>query len=103
MKVKPYRIFSSFNMTTTKQQKIAAFKEAISDTVLALVINFPLNIMLLWVANRTFIPNMETEGQQIFWTSVYLTTVFSVVAITRKTWVRLYFFKKNLKNNKNNA
>ena len=80
----------------TKEKK-AAFKEAVSDTALALVINFPLNILLLWIANRTFIPNMVTEGQQIFWTSVYLTVVFSVVAITRKTYVRLYFNKRQLK------
>jgi hypothetical protein len=40
---------------------------------------------------------METEAEQIFWTSVYLTVVFSAVAITRKTYVRLYFNKKNLK------
>ena len=80
----------------TKEKK-AAFKEAVSDTALALVINFPLNIFLLWIANRTFIPNMVTEGQQIFWTSVYLTVVFSIVAITRKTYVRLYFNKKQLK------
>jgi len=90
-------------MGTTKEQKKAAFKEATSDTLLALVINFPLNIFLLWVANRTFIPNMVTEGEQIFWTSVYLTVVFSIVAITRKTWVRLYFFKKDLKKRTKNA
>lgn len=80
----------------TKEKK-AALMEAVSDTALALVINFPLNILLLWIANRTFIPSMVSEGQQIFWTSVYLTVVFSVVAITRKTYVRLYFNKKQLK------
>ena len=72
-------------------------KEATTDTLLATVINFPLNMLLLLVANRTFLSWMETEAQQIFWTSVYLTVVFSAVAITRKTYVRLYFNKKNLK------
>jgi len=54
-------------------------------------------MLLLFVANRTFLSWMETETEQIFWTSVYLTVVFSAVAITRKTYVRLYFNKKNLK------
>lgn len=80
----------------TKDKK-AALKEATTDTLLATVINFPLNMLLLFVANRTFLSWMETETEQIFWTSVYLTIVFSAVAITRKTYVRLYFNKKNLK------
>lgn len=80
----------------TKDKK-AALKEATTDTLLATVINFPLNMLLLFVANRTFLSWMETETEQIFWTSVYLTVVFSAVAITRKTYVRLYFNKKNLK------
>jgi hypothetical protein len=29
--------------------------------------------------------------------------VFSIVAILRKTWVRLYFFKKDLKKRTKNA
>ena len=78
-------------------EKKAALKEAITDTAIATLINFPLNIMLLWIANRTFIPIMITEAQQIFWTSVYLTIAFSAVAITRKTYVRLYFNRKHLK------
>jgi hypothetical protein len=78
-------------------EKKAALKEAITDTAIATLINFPLNILLLWIANRTFIPIMITEAQQIFWTSVYLTIAFSAVAITRKTYVRLYFNRKHLK------
>ena len=79
------------------KDKRAALKEATTDTLLATVINFPLNMLLLLVANRTFLSWMETEAKQIFWTSVYLTVVFSAVAIARKTYVRLYFNKKNLK------
>lgn len=84
----------------TKDKK-AALKEATTDTLLATVINFPLNMLLLFVANRTFLSWMETETEQIFWTSVYLTVVFSAVAITRKTYVRLYFNKRNLKKQAN--
>ena len=80
----------------TKDKK-AALKEATTDTLLATVINFPLNMLLLFLANRTFLSWMETEAEQIFWTSVYLTVVFSAVAITRKTYVRLYFNRKQLK------
>lgn len=71
-----------------------SLKESVSDTTLALVINFPFNMLLLWIANRTFIPNLDTEGDIIFWTSVFLTVNFTVVAIVRKYFVRNYFKKK---------
>jgi|TARA_X000001036_G_C20068949_1_gene558260 hypothetical protein len=71
-----------------------SLKESVGDTALALVINFPLNMLLLWIANRTFIPNLETEGDIIFWTSVFLTFWFTLVAITRKYFVRNYFKNK---------
>ena len=51
-------------------------------------------MLLLWIANRTFIPNLDTEGDIIFWTSVFLTVNFTVVAIVRKYFVRNYFKKK---------
>ena len=71
-----------------------SLRESVSDTSLALIINFPLNMLLLWIANRTFIPNLDTEGDIIFWTSVFLTVNFTVVAIVRKYFVRNYFKKK---------
>jgi len=80
-----------------KGNKKQAFKESVSDTLLALIINFPLNIFLLFVANRTFMPNMTSEAEQVFWTSVFLTANFTVVAIIRKTYTRLYFEEKRLK------
>ena len=61
---------------------------------LALLINFPLNMLLLWIANRTFIPGLVTEGDIIFWTSVFLTVNFTIVAIVRKYFVRNYFKSK---------
>ena len=51
-------------------------------------------MLLLWIANRTFIPDLETEGDIIFWTSVFLTVNFTVVAIVRKYFVRKYFKNK---------
>ena len=71
-----------------------SLRESVSDPALALVINFPLNMMLLYIANRTFLPNMQTEQEQIFWTSVFLTFWFTLVAITRKYFVRNYFKRK---------
>lgn len=74
-----------------------AFKEAVLDTLLALSINFPLNMLLLYLANRYIVPVFDNESQQIFWTSVFLTVVFTTVAIIRKTYTRMYFETRNLK------
>jgi len=73
-----------------------SLKESVGDTALALLINFPLNMLLLYVANRTFIPKLESEGDIIFWTSVFLTFWFTLVAITRKYFVRVWFKNKEL-------
>jgi len=82
-------------MHSTREQKVAAFKEAVSDTALATVLNFPLNLLLVTIAR-----SLELS---VFHTSIFFTVVFSIVAITRKTWVRLYFFKKDLKKRTRNA
>ena len=73
-----------------------SLKESVGDTAIALVINFPLNMLLLYIANRTFIPNLESERDIIFWTSVFLTFWFTLVAITRKYFVRVWFKNKEL-------
>jgi len=95
MKAKLCRTFLSFKMSTTKEQKLAAFKEAVSDTALATVLNFPLNLLLVTIARALELTILQT--------SIFFTVVFSVVAILRKTWVRLYFFKKDLKKRTKNA
>jgi len=82
-------------MGTTKEQKIAALQEATSDTLLATVLNFPLNLLLVATARGLELTVLET--------SIFFTIVFSIVAILRKTWVRLYFFKKDLKKRTKNA
>ena len=74
-----------------------SLKESVGDTAIALVINFPLNMLLLYIANRTFIPNLESEGDINFWTSVFLTFWFTLVAITRKYFVRVWFKNKELR------
>lgn len=77
-----------------------SLKESVGDTALALVINFPLNMLLLYIANRTFIPKLESEADIIFWTSVFLTFWFTLVAITRKYFVRVWFKNKELNRTK---
>lgn len=77
-----------------------SLKESVGDTAIALVINFPLNMLLLYIANRTFIPNLESEADIIFWTSVFLTFWFTLVAITRKYFVRVWFKNKELSRTK---
>ena len=82
-------------LTNMKKQ---AFKEAVLDTMLAMSINFPLNMALLYLANRYVVTRYDTEAEQIFFTSVFLTFFFTIFAIVRKTYVRMYFERKNLKN-----
>jgi len=72
-------------MTRKKQ----AFKESLADTLLALVINFPLNLLLVWIAYDLQFTALQT--------SVFLTVIFFVVAVVRKTYTRTYFDKKNSK------
>ena len=71
-------------MTSDKQ---AALREAVTDTVIATIMNFPLNLVLVAIAFHYELT--------IFQTSVFFTTVFSGVAILRKTYIRLYFNKRN--------
>lgn len=64
-----------------------AFKEALSDTLIATVINLPLNIGLVAIAHFYNMSVMQT--------SVFLTVVFFLVAVVRKTYTRIYFEKRN--------
>ncbi len=69
--------------------KKIAFKEAVADTFLAFLINFPLNILLVAIA---FDLELSVLG-----TSVFLTAIFTSVAIIRKTYTRMYFETRNLR------
>jgi len=72
----------------SKIEKKRAFKEAFSDTMLALIVNFPLNFVMVWVAFDI--------GLTAFQTTLFLTTVFTTMAIIRKYFIRLYFHEKYL-------
>ena len=69
--------------------KKIAFKEAVADTFLAFLINFPLNILLVAIAFDLKLSILQT--------SVFLTIVFTTVAIIRKTYTRMYFETRNLR------
>ena len=71
------------------KKTIRAFKEAVADTRFAFVINVPLNFVLVAMAFRLEFTAFET--------SVMLTTIFTIFAIVRKTYVRLFFEERNRK------
>ena len=75
--------------------KMAAFKEAVADTGIALIINFPLNMALIAIARH--------YDMTIFVTTVFFTIVFTVFAIARKTYMRIYFEKRNQRKRANSA
>lgn len=59
--------------------------ESITDTAVGTLINFPLNILLLWSADRMNFTILQT--------SIYLSVVFIIIAILRKTYIRTFFNK----------
>lgn len=69
-----------------KIARVRAFKEAIVDTALGLIINVPLNFLMISTAFY-----YELTATQ---TTAFMTAVFTVFAIVRKTTIRLHFEKK---------
>lgn len=63
-----------------------ALTESVSDTVIGILINFPLNVVLLYVAVKLELSVIQT--------SVFLSVVFTVFAVVRKYLLRVYFSKK---------
>lgn len=70
-----------------KEYRIA-LTEAISDTAIAFAINLPLNIAFLYMAHILAL--------SIVATSVFMTVSFTVLAVIRKTFVRVHFSRRNL-------
>lgn len=62
---------------------VSAWKESIIDTCLALLINLPLNMLLLYCCKLLELSVIQT--------SVTLSFVFTVVAIIRKYCLRVLF------------
>ena len=64
----------------------AALKEAVSDTVIGTIINFPLNVIMMWVIFRVELTVMQS--------SILLWVVFTSIAVIRKYYIRVYYSKK---------
>ena len=73
-------------MKTSKSDRALAFKEAVTDTALGSVVNIPLNFGLIGMA--FYYDFTATQ------TSIFLTIIFTIIAIVRKTYVRLHFLKR---------
>ena len=76
-------------------KKKQAMREAVVDTTFALIINFPLNFLLLWIA--TFLGINDNDSANNLLMTIFLTTVFTIVAIIRKYFMRQWFDKMNQK------
>lgn len=74
-----------FKNKRTKQ----AFREAVADTLVAFCINVPLNFIVVAFAYSRNFSAIET--------SILLTTLFTSLALIRKTYIRLHFDKRYTK------
>ena len=63
-----------------------AWIESISDTVVGSMINFPLNVSLLYMSRYLDLTVLQT--------SIFLSVVFTMIAIVRKYTIRNYFSKQ---------
>jgi len=64
-----------------------AARESLTDTLVATVINFPMNFVLIWIA-------FEAE-MTAFQTTVFCTAILFVVALFRKYYIRIHFQERN--------
>ena len=71
-------------MNTAKK---AALKESLADTMAGLVINLPANYLLLAIGLHF---NMGALALTIF-----MTSVFTIIAVVRKYYIRLHFLSRN--------
>jgi len=70
-----------------------AFTEALSDTAIALATNIPIGFAVIAFANWLGIVSVTYE--QNVQLVILQNIVFTVVAVIRKTYVRMYFEQKN--------
>jgi hypothetical protein len=63
-----------------------ALQESIADTGVALAMNMPLNFLMLWVINHT--------DMSVLQGTIFMTTIFTLLAVARKTYMRLHFSKR---------
>lgn len=63
-----------------------AFKESVADTGIGLLINVPINFLLLSAVEAYAIGTVVG--------TILMTAVFTIFAIARKTYIRLHFEKR---------
>ena len=68
-------------------QKIAALKESVVDTGAGLLINLPMNYALLALGLYW--------GMDALMLTLFMTGVFTVIAVIRKYLIRLHFMSRN--------
>ena len=68
------------------KHKLAALKESAVDTTAGLVINLPMNYVLL-----AFGLYLEMGALEL---TVFMTSIFTVIAVIRKYIIRLHFISK---------
>lgn len=74
-------------MISSEYGKLHAFREALADTSVALVINAPLNFFMVWLC-------VEVWQLSALWASLILTLFFTVIALIRKTYTRMHFHQQ---------
>ena len=79
----------------TKASKGQAFKESVSDTALAFLINVPLGFGIIAFADWVGIVSVSSD--QNIQLVILNNIVFTTVAIIRKTYVRVWFENRLLK------
>jgi O-antigen/teichoic acid export membrane protein len=67
---------------------LSSFKEAMTDTSIALIMNVPINYALLWIS--------DINGMSIMTTTVFMTGVFTIIAVVRKTAIGVHFKRKQI-------
>ena len=78
-----------------KASKRQAFKESVSDTALAFVMNVPIGFGIIAFANWVGIVSVTYE--QNVQLVILQNIVFTTVAIIRKTFVRVWFENRRIK------
>jgi len=66
-----------------------ALKEAVTDTALAAAINMPLNYVMIAFA--------FSMGLSALQSTIMFTSVFTVIAITRKYYIRMHFERRKIR------
>jgi len=71
-----------------KNRTKIALKETSVTVFTGLIVSWPLNLGLLYIALNAF-------GLSVFWTSIFTTTGMTLAALVRVFYIRMYYSKEN--------